>query len=74
VTPKLNVGTGKTGYTRTRDHLTRPVKRLPDPYTTRGYGSGTSKPAGMQTSTALLKVVNGCAERGVALIQSYNEV
>jgi len=23
VTPKLNAGTGKTGYTRTRDHLTR---------------------------------------------------
>jgi len=23
VTPKLNVGTGKTGYIRTRDHLTR---------------------------------------------------
>jgi len=48
MTPKLNVGTGKTGYTRTRDHLTRtrPVKRLPDPYPTRGYGLGTDKPAG----------------------------
>src|SRR5688572_11266436 len=25
---------------------TRPVKCLPDPYPTRGYGSGTGKPAG----------------------------
>jgi len=60
VTPKLNVGTGKIGYTRTRrtrDLLTRtrpvpdptrdtPTRPVPHPYPTRGYGSGTGKPVG----------------------------
>ena len=37
---------GKTGYTRTRGRRTRtrPVKNLPDPTRTRGYGSGQVYP------------------------------
>src|SRR6218665_1050066 len=40
VTPKLHVGTGKTGYNRTRNHSThtRPDKRLPDPRARVRYG------------------------------------
>jgi len=64
VTLKLNVGTGKAGYTRIRDHLTRnrPYPRnvystrtrpVTDPYPTRGYGSGTANPVSTGIPTDL---------------------
>jgi len=42
LTPKLHVGTGKTGCIRIHYHSirtrTRPMKRIAYPYQTRGYG------------------------------------
>ena len=44
----LRVNTGKPVPVTylTRSDPTRPVKCIPDPYPTRGYGSGTGLPAG----------------------------
>ena len=59
--PKIPVCTGKNRvypYPWTfYPYPTRPVTCLPDPYPTRGYGSGTGKPAGRvypQTPTRVL--------------------